>query len=99
VYENRFFENAHIERYPVRLKKGSSDEFLVLECEYMIENLDNVEFVVMSESDDVTQAILNEQSNPFLKKVLISQFLPKRAKKLQYSINRRCGFRISNSDL
>jgi FkbM family methyltransferase len=78
VYENRFFENAHIERYPVKLKKGSSDDFLLLECEYVIENLDNGEFVIMSVSDDITHAILNEQSNPYLKKVLVSQFLPKK---------------------
>ena len=78
VDENRFFENAHKERFPVKLNKGISDVFLLLECEYVIENLDNGEFVVLSVSDDLTHAILNEKSNPYLKKVLVSQFLPKK---------------------
>jgi hypothetical protein len=75
VDENRFFENAHINRYPIKLNKGLTDELLVLECEYIIENLENGEFVIMSVSDTLSHAILNEKSNPFLKKVLVSQFL------------------------
>lgn len=78
VEENRFFENAHKERFPVSLIKGTSDNFLLLECEYVIENLENGEFVILSVSDDLSHATLNEKSNPFLKKVLISQFLPKK---------------------
>ena len=78
VEENRYFENAHKERFPVKLNKGISGDFLMLECEYVIENLDTGEFVVMSVSDELTHAILNEKSNPFLKKVIISQFLPKK---------------------
>lgn len=78
VEENRFFENAHKERFPVKLNKGISGDFLMLECEYVIENLDTGEFVILSVSDDLTHAILNERHNPFLKKVLISQFLPKK---------------------
>jgi hypothetical protein len=78
VEENRFFENAHKERFPVNLTKGISNDFLMLECEYVIENLENGEFVIMSVSDDLSHATLNERSNPYLKKVLISQFLPKK---------------------
>jgi len=78
VEENRYFENAHKERFPVNLKKGISGNFLLLECEYVIENLESGEFVIMSVSDDLSHATLNEKSNPFLKKVLISQFLPKK---------------------
>jgi len=78
VEENRFFENAHKERFPVKLNKGISGDFLMLECEYVIENLNTGEFVILSVSDDLTHAILNERHNPFLKKVLISQFLPKK---------------------
>ena len=78
VEENRFFENAHKERFPIKLNKGISGDFLMLECEYVIENLDTGEFVILSVSDDLTHAILNERHNPFLKKVLISQFLPKK---------------------
>lgn len=76
VEENRYFEDAHSSRFKVELQKGQSSEFLLLECEYVIENLDNGEFVIMSVADDLTHAILNEKDNPFLKKVLISQFEP-----------------------
>jgi hypothetical protein len=75
VDENRFFENAHSQRFPIKLTKGKSNDFCLLECEYIIENLDNGEFVIMSVSDDLTHAILNEKENPYLKKVLVSQFL------------------------
>lgn len=76
VEENRYFEDAHSSRFKVELQKGQSSEFLLLECEYVIENIDNGEFVIMSVADDLTHAILNEKDNPFLKKVLISQFDP-----------------------
>jgi len=78
VEENRYYEFAHMQRFEVNLKKGLSNEFLLLECEYVIENLDNGEFVVLSVADDLSHAILNEAKNPLLKKVLISQFLPKK---------------------
>jgi FkbM family methyltransferase len=78
VEENRFFDSAHMQRFPVKLNKGLSNELLLLECEYVIENLENGEFVVMSVSDDLTHATINERNNPFLKKVLISQFLPEK---------------------
>jgi len=76
VQENRYFEKAHFERFPIQLKNGRSSNFLLMECEYVIENVDNGEFVVMSASDDLSHAILNEKENPYLKKVLVSQFNP-----------------------
>jgi hypothetical protein len=76
VEENRYFENAHFERFKIELQKGTSDEMLLLECEYVIENLDNGEFVVMTVSDDLGYAPLVEKENPFFKKCLISQFIP-----------------------
>jgi FkbM family methyltransferase len=75
VEENRFFENAHSQRFPINLNKGISKDLFLLECEYVIENLDNGEFVIMSVSDDLTHAIINEKENPYLKKILVSQFL------------------------
>lgn len=78
VEENRYFEHAHSMRYPIKLNKGITDDFLVLECEYVIENLNNGEFVILSVADDLSNAVLNERKNPFLKKVLISQFNPKK---------------------
>lgn len=76
VEENRYFEKAHIERTKIELQKGTSHDFLLLECEYVIENLENGEFVILSVSDDLGYATLTEKNNPFLKKCLISQYAP-----------------------
>lgn len=76
VTENRYYEFANQQRFKVNLKNQTcgDDEFLLLECEYVIEFEDTGEFYIMSVSDSLTHAILNEKSNPLLKKVLISQF-------------------------
>lgn len=78
VYENRYYVNAHKERFPVKLIKSTNNDFLLLDCEYVIENAVTGEFVILSVADDLTHGILNEKSNPFLKKVLVSQFLPEK---------------------
>jgi hypothetical protein len=74
IEENRFFDKAHIERYPIRLK-SSDKELLVMECEYIIENLDTNNFAILSVSDDLSHATLDEKDNSNLKIVLISQFI------------------------
>lgn len=74
VTENRYFEFANSQRFKVNLKKGTSNDFLLMECEYVIEFEDSGDFYVLSVSDDFSHAVLNEQSNPHLKKVLFSQF-------------------------
>jgi len=76
VTENRYYKFANEHRFEVKLKNQTCDkgEFLLLECEYVIEFEDTGEFYVMSVSDDLSHATLNERSNPLLKKVLISQF-------------------------
>lgn len=79
VEENRDFENAHCEKLKVDLKCGLSDDFFVGECEYVIENQENGEFVVMTASDyPLTHCVLNEYraKNEKQKKVLISQYNP-----------------------
>lgn len=82
VIENRYYEFANSQRFNVKLKNQTSLEgnFLLLECEYVIEFEDTGEFYIMSVSDDLTHAILNELKNPSLKKVLISQYLPEQIK-------------------
>lgn len=80
VEENRYFEGANRERWQVELKKGISSNFLLLECEYVIENAETGEFHILSVSDDFTHAILNEKENPFCKSILLSQFNPKAVK-------------------
>jgi hypothetical protein len=76
VVENRYFENAHKERFRVNLNSliNPNKGLLLMECEYVIEFEDTGEFYVMSVSDDLPHDILNEHQNPLLKKVLVSQF-------------------------
>ena len=76
VEENRYYELANQSRFEVNLKNqtAAKGNFLLLECEYVIEFVDTGEFYVMSVSDDLTHCILNEKYNPSLKKVLVSQF-------------------------
>ena len=76
VIENRYYEFANSSRFEVNLENqlSSKGDFLLLECEYVIEFMDNGDFYILSVSDDLTHAILNENTNPSLKKVLISQF-------------------------
>lgn len=76
VTENRYYELANQQRFNVNLKNQTcpDGDFLLLECEYVIEFEDTGEFYIMSVSDDLTHATLNEKNNPLLKKVLISQF-------------------------
>jgi len=76
VIENRYYELANQQRFKVNLKNQtcSDGDFLLMECEYVIEFEDTGEFYIMSVSDDLSHATLNEKSNPSLKKVLISQF-------------------------
>ena len=76
VEENRYYEFANSQRFKVNLKNQTSGEndFLLLECEYVIEFEDTGEFYIMSVSDNLTHCILNEKNNPKLKKVLVSQF-------------------------
>lgn len=76
VTENRFFENAHLGPSKIFLKKRTTDFLEVLECEYVIEDLDTGEFYILSVGDQITSGILSEQNNPFLKKILYSQYIP-----------------------
>jgi hypothetical protein len=76
VIENRYFENAHKDRFNVQFDSLLNPQgILLMECEYIIENIDNGEFYVLSVADDLSHCILNEKNNPKLKKVLISQFI------------------------
>jgi hypothetical protein len=73
VEEDTYFEYANIRSYPVTLLNNDSRSDL-LECEMIIENKETKEFVVLSVSDSLTGAILNHQSNPLCKKILVAQF-------------------------
>lgn len=72
VFENRYFEKANSERFPISLQDGN--QTLLMECEYLIENLDNGNIYILSVSDDLSNAILDFQDHPKLQKVLVSQF-------------------------
>ena len=76
IIENRYFEDAHKTRFNVNFKSLTDTNGLcMMECEYIIENMDTGHFYILSVADDLTSCILNEQHNPKLKKVLISQFI------------------------
>ena len=74
VSENRYCENAHKHGCIIELKNGISKNYNLMECEYVIEFMDSGEFYLISVSDRLSAGILNECSNHFFKKALISQF-------------------------
>jgi len=76
VSENRYFEEAHYSRMKIQLQKRIHDYLELMECEYVIEDLDSGDFWILSVAEQMTGCILLEQSNPHLKKVLYSQYIP-----------------------
>jgi hypothetical protein len=76
VSENRFFENAHIGPMKVHLQKRTYEFLEMLECEYIIEDLDSGDFWILSASEQISNCIMLEQYNTHLKKVLYSQYVP-----------------------
>jgi len=76
VIENRYYKNSHFERFEVSLGPlTNSSPLLLHECEYVIENLEDGTFYVLSVADLLSHCILSQKKNPNLKKVLISQFI------------------------
>ena len=73
TYDDIFFEDANKLSYPVKLLDNNTTSDL-LECEMIIENEETKEFVILSVSDTLTGAILNHQSNPLCKKILVAQY-------------------------
>ena len=73
IEEDTYYDLANIRSYSVKLLNDYTTSDL-LECEMIIENEKTGEFVVLSVSDTLTGAILNHQSNPLCKKILVSQF-------------------------
>jgi hypothetical protein len=76
VSENRYFEGAHYSRMKIQLQKRIHDYLELMECEYVIEDLDSGDFWILSVAEQMTGGILLEQSNSHLKKVLYSQYIP-----------------------
>jgi hypothetical protein len=75
--EDRYYEFAHESRIAINLKNKLNETFELLECEYVIENLDSGEFVVLSVADGISSIAINASESPFLKKILLSQFSPR----------------------
>lgn len=73
TYDDIFFEDANKLSYPVKLLDNNTTSD-ILECEMIIENEETKEFVILSVSDTLTGAILNHQSNPLCKKILVAQY-------------------------
>lgn len=90
VEENRYSEDIHKLPYKINLKKGTHNNLLLYDCEYVIENKETGEFHVISVSDIATGAILQEAHNPFCKTILVSQFNPNRLFLYQDSVPYKC---------
>lgn len=76
IVENRYYKDANRNRFQVYFDSlQNKNGLLLMECEYVIENMDNGDFYVLSVADNLSQAMLSEQNNSKLKKVLISQFI------------------------
>ena len=75
IIENRYYKDAHITRFDVKFGSLTTNHLELMECEYVIENMDTGDFYILSCADDITGCTLNERNNPKLKKVLISQFI------------------------
>lgn len=86
VEENRFFVDAHVGQIPLKLPGFISDNFQLLECEYLIQNAENNEFVLMSVSDTITEALINERKNPLFKRALFAQFYATEKSELFYYV-------------
>jgi len=76
VVENRYYDGAHFSRMKIQLKKRTHEYLELMECEYVIEDEDSGDFWILSVAEQMTGGILLEQSNPHLKKVLYSQYIP-----------------------
>lgn len=59
------------------LKAALHGPLSLRECEYVIENLDNDEFVIMSLCDVSSHGMFNEHANPKLRRVLVAQYWPR----------------------
>ena len=72
-----YFKDAHKNRFKVNFESLTNPDegLLLMECEYVNENIDSGDFYVLSVADDLSYGTLSERNNPKLKKVLISQFI------------------------
>lgn len=77
IYENR--EPTQM-RFAAQLLKQKCEQYLVMECDYVIEFQDTGEFYVLCVGDEFSHATVFEKDNPFLKKILISQFIDYKVK-------------------
>ena len=75
VEEQKYHKDAHLGRCNFKLKKLQNDSIEMIECEYIIEK-ENGDFYVLSMSEQISAALLSEQSNPHFKKALYSQYIP-----------------------
>lgn len=78
VVVDRYYKRAHMGSSSVDLQlieDNQKEKLSMLECEMVIENLTDKEIQVLSVSDDLTSAILNLQSHPYVKKIFVSQFI------------------------
>jgi len=89
IIENRYYKNCHFERFEIQLGPlTKSSPLHLMECEYVIENLEDGTFYILSVSDRISQCMISEMKNPKLRKVLVSQFI-------DYNLKNHVGDQIS----
>jgi hypothetical protein len=78
IITNRFAKDCHKGIGKVKLESDNSENDFtlnVLECEMIIEDYDTKEIYVLSCADNLSEATINLQDKPNLKKVFVSQFI------------------------
>lgn len=76
VTEKTYEEREHNQgRFNIKLAKQTAPEFLLMECDYVIEFEDTGDFYLVTTTDDLNGSTIDERKNPHLKKVLLSQFI------------------------
>ena len=78
VVEQREFEEAHKTGKNVSI---NDKKFSLFECEYVIENCNTGEFVLISICDVISNAMYTLQNHPLCKTILLSQYKPSYLKK------------------
>lgn len=72
IEESRYYEKAHSERSFIHLP--NDHEMPIQECDYLIENLDTKEVILLSVSDMPDYSLLADSRGDCIKKFLIAQY-------------------------
>jgi hypothetical protein len=75
VQRNEDFADAYSSSMNVKLKNATVSDYTLRDCDYIIENITSGDFYILSTSDVLHANVVCENENPYLKKVLFSQYI------------------------